>query len=158
MATVTFKVKESMGQLRLKTPKGRRDIRVEFLSRYSATLVVTKSSRLCLVCFLQPAEVFLPCECALCETCYRGYGDGKSTGTVITFDRCVLCATVFASGCAARLKPPTAGCRVLALDGGGVKGIIQLRVLRMIQELTGLPIHVLFDLAIGTSVGRLLTL
>ncbi|KAK2035889.1 hypothetical protein LZ31DRAFT_485350 [Colletotrichum somersetense] len=136
-------------------PIERRKVRVEFLRRHSASLALTKSSRLCLACFVQPVDVFLPCECALCETCYRGYGDGKSTGTVITFDKCVLCATVFASGCAVRLKPPTAGCRVLALDGGGVKGIVQLRVLQMIQKVTGLPIQIFFDLAIGTSVGML---
>ncbi|KAF4474617.1 Phospholipase A I [Colletotrichum fructicola Nara gc5] len=57
------------------------------------------------------------------------------------------------SGCAIRLKPITAGYRVLALDGVGVKGIIQLQVLKNIQRLTKLPIRVFFDLAIGTSVG-----
>ncbi|WQF90466.1 Putative patatin-like phospholipase domain, Acyl transferase/acyl hydrolase/lysophospholipase [Colletotrichum destructivum] len=155
IAIVTSMVKAMLGELRLATPKGRREMRVRFLSQHRAGLAVTKSSRLCLVCFVQPAEVFLPCECALCEICYRGYGNGELAGTVIMFDRCVLCSTVFASGCAVRLKPPTAGCRVLALDGGGVKGIVQLRVLHEIQNLTGLPIQIFFDLAIGTSVGRL---
>ncbi|KAK1960812.1 hypothetical protein LY78DRAFT_723837 [Colletotrichum sublineola] len=44
--------------------------------RHSASLVVAKPSHLCLACFVRPVDVFLPCECALCETCYRGYGDG----------------------------------------------------------------------------------
>ncbi|KAK1659779.1 hypothetical protein BDP55DRAFT_678413 [Colletotrichum godetiae] len=152
-ALVTSVVKTTVSQLRHADPEERRKSRTHFLHRHSASVAGSRSSRLCLVCFVQPPEVFLPCECALCETCYRGYGNSTMSGTVITFDRCVLCATAFVSGCAVRLRPPTAGCRVLALDGGGVKGIVQLRILQMLQKVTGLPVQIFFDLAIGTSVG-----
>jgi patatin-like phospholipase/acyl hydrolase len=52
------------------------------------------------------------------------------------------------------LPPLTAGYRILVLDGGGVRGINQLVVLRKIQEEVGLPVHLFFDLAVGTSVGK----
>ncbi|KAK0371625.1 hypothetical protein CLIM01_11027 [Colletotrichum limetticola] len=152
-ALVTSVVKTTIGQLRHADPEGRRKSRTHFLHRHSASVAGSRSSRLCLVCFVQPPEVFLPCESALCETCYRGYGNSTMSGTVITFGRCILCAMAFVSGCAVRLRPLTAGCRVLALDGGGVKGIVQLRILQMLQKVTGLPIQIFFDLAIGTSVG-----
>ncbi|KAI3529558.1 hypothetical protein CABS02_14791 [Colletotrichum abscissum] len=143
-ALVTSVVKTTIGQLRHADPEGRRKSRTHFLHRHSASVAGSRSSRLCLVCFVQPPEVFLPCECALCDTCYRGYGSITMSGTVITFDRCILCAMAFVSGCAVRLRPPTAGCRVLALDGGGVKGIVQLRILQMLQKVTGLPIRIFF--------------
>ncbi|KAE9566100.1 hypothetical protein CGMCC3_g17730 [Colletotrichum fructicola] len=126
--------------------------RVKFLKEHQPSLADSRSSDLCLLCFVRPADIFLPCECALCETCCRSYGR-PTTGTVTAFDRCVWCGMLFAGGCAIRQKPITAGCRVLALDGGGVKGIVQLHVLEAIEKLTKLPIRIFFDLAIGTSVG-----
>jgi hypothetical protein len=57
-----------------------------------------------------------------------------------------------------RLKPKLAGVRVLTLDGGGVRGIIELAILREIEDRVGLgvPICDLFDLVVGTSTGEFL--
>jgi patatin-like phospholipase/acyl hydrolase len=51
------------------------------------------------------------------------------------------------------VKPARAGVRVLCLDGGGVRGIAQLRVLREIERVLGpgLPIQLFFDLMVGTK-------
>ena len=48
------------------------------------------------------------------------------------------------------------GIRVLSLDGGGVRGIIQLSILKRLEDLTGLglPLGELFDLMVGTSAGK----
>ena len=43
--------------------------------------------------------------------------------------------------------------RVLAIDGGGVRGILPSRVLAALEEMTGRPTAELFDLAVGTSIG-----
>jgi len=43
--------------------------------------------------------------------------------------------------------------RVLAVDGGGVRGIIPARVLAALEEATGLPTTEMFDLLVGTSIG-----
>ena len=48
--------------------------------------------------------------------------------------------------------------RVLALDGGGIRGLIAAEVLREIETRMGRPIADLFDLIAGTSTGGILAL
>jgi hypothetical protein len=54
-----------------------------------------------------------------------------------------------------RLNPRCGGVRVLTLDGGGIKGIVELTILEKIEQRVGLkvPICDLFDLIVGTSTG-----
>lgn len=47
--------------------------------------------------------------------------------------------------------------RILSIDGGGLKGIIPLQVIKEIEKITNQPIHKTFDLIAGTSTGGLLT-
>src|SRR5579864_7029720 len=48
--------------------------------------------------------------------------------------------------------------RILAIDGGGIRGIIPAMVLAYIESATGRPIAKLFDLIAGTSTGGILAL
>ena len=48
--------------------------------------------------------------------------------------------------------------RVLALDGGGVRGIMSATILAAFEERSGKPTHELFDLIAGTSTGGILAL
>jgi patatin-like phospholipase/acyl hydrolase len=48
--------------------------------------------------------------------------------------------------------------KVLAVDGGGIKGIIPATVLAYIEGKTGRPISALFDLIAGTSTGGIIAL
>ena len=51
------------------------------------------------------------------------------------------------------------GVRVLCLDGGGVKGLVELEILRQIEEkLGGGDITCLFDYIVGTSTGGIIAL
>lgn len=45
---------------------------------------------------------------------------------------------------------------ILTLDGGGLRGIIPIRILQKVEELTGQRIHETFDMIVGTSTGGLI--
>ena len=45
----------------------------------------------------------------------------------------------------------------IAVDGGGIKGIIAARALSMLEDCLGKPIHDIFRLAAGTSTGSIIS-
>ena len=66
---------------------------------------------------------------------------------------CILCS---AGSLQRVLPPPTAGLRILSLDGGGTWGRLSLEILSVLQGIVGpsVPIQDLFDIVYGTSVGE----
>lgn len=48
------------------------------------------------------------------------------------------------------------GLRILSMDGGGMKGLATVRMLKEIEKGSGKRIHELFDLICGTSTGGML--
>lgn len=51
-----------------------------------------------------------------------------------------------------------AGSRILFLDGGGMKGLVQIEILSQLEERTGRRITELFDWIVGTSTGGIIAL
>jgi len=48
--------------------------------------------------------------------------------------------------------------RILAIDGGGVRGLLPARLLMELEAMSGRPLHSLFDVIAGTSVGGIIAL
>jgi len=46
--------------------------------------------------------------------------------------------------------------RILSIDGGGIRGLIAVRMLKVIEEIAQKPVTELFDLIAGTSTGGLI--
>lgn len=54
--------------------------------------------------------------------------------------------------------PPHAGVRVLALDGGGTRGLLTIEMLKQLEATSGKRVHELFDVIGGTSTGGFIAL
>lgn len=59
-----------------------------------------------------------------------------------------------------KIHPPTAGVRILCIDGGGTRGALPLRIMKRLHERIDLPLpfQILFQIAFGISSGGLIVL
>lgn len=46
--------------------------------------------------------------------------------------------------------------RILSIDGGGIRGLVPLRILYIISKRIGIPLYELFDIITGTSTGAII--
>jgi hypothetical protein len=117
------------------------------------------TTQTCLFCLRRKPEYALPCKHAFCEVCVAMFGVRASDKEyVYTVNSCLLCQKRCHLN--VHLKPPTAGVRLLALDGGGVRGVFTLQALKALDVHRDLPYPIYddFDLALGTSSGGLIVL
>lgn len=114
-----------------------------------------QSNQTCLPCLRRKPEYVLSCGHSVCDTCVRIFGC-PVLGSEYTYElkSCPLCSSGWLT---VALKPPTAGVRILSIDGGGIRGVVPLEFLGILQNVVGpnCPIRDLFDLAFGTSSGEL---
>lgn len=127
------------------------------LSYYWRTRQPRGAELTCYVCLAHAPEVRLPCQHTVCENCIQIFGlEGSKHGTwTFALENCPLCNLNFDKKFLVRIKPPTAGVRILAVDGGGSRAVIPLGFLDELtksMEMTS-EIQDNFDLAIGTSSG-----
>ncbi|KAK0724572.1 hypothetical protein B0H67DRAFT_657154, partial [Lasiosphaeris hirsuta] len=116
----------------------------------------------CFCCVRAIPEHILPCGHILCEPCIQSFGSyvggGAHEMTYCPFhpNRESWESRPFKVA----FKPEDAGVRVLCLDGGGIRGIIELALLKSIErELGGfVPVQNFFDLIVGTSTGDIIAL
>ncbi|KAI5790575.1 hypothetical protein DFH27DRAFT_486168 [Peziza echinospora] len=125
------------------------------------TLATEYSHRTCFACLFSPPSHVLGCGHLVCDNCVDDYAtemfpsDSANTRTIIRLT-CPFCTR---NSTLTRITRET-GARVLSLDGGGVRSILQLKALLAIQQRIGLdiPIQEFFDIVIGTSAGGIIAL
>jgi hypothetical protein len=114
-----------------------------------------KSNRICLYCLVQAAQHFPPCDHALCDLCAQKFGTASmNTEYQFTLDHCLLCCESISL--TIDVLPPTMDPSILAIDGGGVRGMMPIQWLILIQENLGeCRLQDVFDLDVSTSSGGL---
>ncbi|KIW04786.1 uncharacterized protein PV09_03974 [Verruconis gallopava] len=122
----------------------------------------THSHGVCLGCGLfERPEHTLPCGHMLCSVCVRSYGESRND-LLVEMHHCPLeiDAPPLRRTIAVYLKPDAASSRVLTLDHGGVRSMIQLEVLKLLEEewMNKLSIRCFFDLIVGSGSGGLVAL
>ncbi|KAJ5346828.1 uncharacterized protein N7506_000081 [Penicillium brevicompactum] len=155
IAGVSFRFVQSFGQL--SSVRTSAAIRKETLHRLYRRWGGLHSTTTCLVCLCRPPEHMLPCKHAICDTCIVIFGNPSSLGEYhFEVAQCPICDE--RSNVTVRQLPPTKHPVILSLDGGGVRGLIQLGLLQALERRIGVPIASLPDLCTGTSVGALSTI
>lgn len=119
------------------------------------------SDKTCLCCAHRTPEKALTCRHSLCDECIRIFGRRSLSGKYCyVLENCLLCGERHL-GQPFRQTPPTAGIRLLTLDGGGTRSIIELVFLDRFQKrLKKLHIRITdaFDFVCGTSAGGLVVI
>lgn len=158
LLAIKKRLQEDFQHLERETMRSRRAFHSEKLEELFPYLSDLKTHKTCLACLLRSPEKVLTCGHALCDVCVQYFGSRCSEARdVYRLDDCVLCGTNN-ERTPLQILPPTAGIRVLSLDGGGVRGIVPLVLLRKLEShLDGfqLPIRDFFDFVCGTSAGTL---
>jgi hypothetical protein len=119
------------------------------------------SDSTCLMCLCRRPEYGLPCGHSFCGIDIQRFGTVLDTDPhKFTVQSCFLCSQD-TEGAQFGFKPKTKGVNVLGIDGGGVRGVIPLQALLLLEQklkpyLPELPVQDLFDDAFGTSSGKLL--
>jgi hypothetical protein len=102
-------------------------------------------------------EKVLTCGHALCDPCIKIFGT-RSLSEKNTYEvpACILCGVNYQNA-VFRFVPPTAGIRMLTVDGGGIRGVIPLMYLQHLDGLLspfGCEVRDHFDFVCGTSAGK----
>ena len=143
----------------LPTPIRLRQARGDVFEQFATVWRSTSSNKTCFTCLQSVPDHVLSCGHSYCPECVKEFGEkSKYYEYGLVMDHCVLCQTQWRDehGQLIRLKPKCAGIRILTLDGGGVRGIIELALLEKLEHRMGLvlPARDFFDLIVGTSTGQ----
>ncbi|SMR43927.1 unnamed protein product [Zymoseptoria tritici ST99CH_3D1] len=137
------------------------DLHIDYLNTFFEAVGPASSissHATCFCCLMDVPEHPLPCGHVLCTACIKAYGKQKRSSVVVSCCPLHRESTNWAKPQIIKFKPAGAGARVLSLDGGGIRGIVQLEVLRAIENVLGGHISApsFFDLIVGTGTGGLL--
>ncbi|KAJ9133184.1 FabD/lysophospholipase-like protein [Pleurostoma richardsiae] len=157
VALVQASLEEAFVVLRAKTATAIQ-LHLQMLTKFRHRWDSLRSDKTCLACIRRNAQFRLPCGHWICENCPRLFGQaGPSDPWAYRVDKCFLCG-LDTGGMSIRSWPPTAGFRVLSIDGGGARGRIPLEFIQVFQEHLPYPVQENFDVVFGTSSGALVLL
>lgn len=125
-------------------------------SNYSPVWKHIKSNKTCLSCLQAVPDHVLSCGHSYCARCVQELGDLCHDSESAWTMKCRLCWEAKAGNThLIQLRPRCAGVRILTLDGGGIRGIVELAVLKALHTSVGLNLlpKDMFDLIVGTSTG-----
>lgn len=132
-----------------------RAIRMEALIRFGHRWPTLTLPTVCIFCLGRWAEHQTHCQHAMCDTCVTIFGE-RTGGVEYHRDltQCPLCQSVLRL--TVRQLPPTKGPVVMALDGGGIRGMVTVGLLRALEaRLAGaVSLAEIADLTACTSVGK----
>lgn len=115
--------------------------------------------RICAVCLSSRSEINLLCGHGVCVACLRSREMINTTFISVSglrlVEKCPLCGKQL-SDFRVVLPPVTRSPRILSLDGGGGRAVIELETLKAIEKEMdlALPFHLIFDGYWGTSIGK----
>ncbi|KIW89517.1 uncharacterized protein Z519_09673 [Cladophialophora bantiana CBS 173.52] len=140
-------------------PSKIRRVREAVVQKYIRQWSSLTSNITCLACLQAVPENVLHCGHGFCVQCVRELGQAsESFESAWTFEVCPLCSarTCDSYSHLIRERPRCAGARILTLDGGGIRGIIELAIIQEMEKRLGLqiPFRDYFDLIVGTSTGK----
>ncbi|KAJ9144763.1 hypothetical protein NKR19_g6375 [Coniochaeta hoffmannii] len=130
-------------------------------STYSPIWRNIKSNKTCLSCLQAVPDHVLTCGHSYCPRCIQELGEVFQSLECAWTMKCRLCWEAKGSNLhIVQLRPRCAGVRILTLDGGGIRGIVELVVLNALQRSVGLNLlpKDMFDLIVGTSTGGIIAL
>ncbi|KAK5989815.1 Phospholipase A I-like protein [Cladobotryum mycophilum] len=114
----------------------------------------------CLSCLEGIPENCLPCGHIICNDCVQNMGE-YIDGGFFKLKKCPLIEhrqDNWSNGWIGSQKPKQAAPRILSLDGGGIKGMVELEILTRVQQFLGeVPLREFFDLIVGTSAGGIIS-
>lgn len=125
-------------------------------STYSPMWKNIKSNKTCLSCLQAVPDHVLTCGHSYCPRCVQELGEVSQSSECAWTMTCRLCWEANGRNLhIVQLRPRCAGVRVLTLDGGGIRGIVELVLLNALQRSVGLNLlpKDMFDLIVGTSTG-----
>lgn len=130
-------------------------LRKRVLNEFHRTWKDLSSTNTCFSCLCNPPEHVLPCHHSICDMCVVIFGLASKTAEY-HYDviHCPICGENAQT--VVRQLPPTKRPVVMSLDGGGIRGVIQLGLLRSLENKIGNNISLphIIDLWAGTSVGQ----
>lgn len=116
-----------------------------------------RSDSTCFTCLRRRPQYKQHCGHSVCQTCVVNFGDqNKDDPWEFHIRQCFLCKTTMPEEVVVKVHPPTTGAGILCIDGGGVRGIIPLMLMKRIQDRIGLPIPIqnFIKVAFGVSSGQ----